>query len=90
MKISTLYRWFRRNQLSGTNILIVLSIFVGLATSLGAIGFVYLIEYFNEIFFGLTDQALTEAMGDRGFKFWLPLIPLLGGLLVHPLYFYQE
>jgi CIC family chloride channel protein len=85
MKISILYRWFRRKQLSGTNILIVLSIFVGLATSLGAIGFVHLIEYFNEIFFGLTDQALTEAIGDRGFKFWLPLIPLLGGLLVGPI-----
>ncbi|MEE8405296.1 MAG: chloride channel protein, partial [candidate division Zixibacteria bacterium] len=68
-----------------TNLLIVLSIVVGLATSLGALGFIALIEYFNSIFFGLTDQVLTEVMGKGSIKFWLPLIPLLGGLLVGPI-----
>ena len=68
-----------------TNLLIVLSIVVGLATSLGALGFIALIEYFNSIFFGLTDQVLTGVMGEGSIKFWLPLIPLLGGLLVGPI-----
>lgn len=68
-----------------TNILILLSVVVGLATSLGAIGFIALIEYFNGLFFGLTDQILTEAIGERPIKFWLPIIPMLGGLIVGPI-----
>ncbi len=60
---------------------------VGLATGFGALGFIRLIEYFNSIFFGLTDQVLSEAVGDLGYKFWLPLIPMLGGLLVGPIVF---
>ena len=70
---------------STTNVLILLSVVVGLATSLGALGFIALIEYFNSLFFGLTDQILTEAIGERPVKFWLPLIPMLGGLLVGPI-----
>ncbi|MEW6411485.1 MAG: chloride channel protein [Candidatus Zixiibacteriota bacterium] len=75
----------KRLSISGTNVLIILSVFVGLSTALGAIGFVYLIRYFNDLFFGLTDQLLTETIGERGFKFWFPIIPMLGGLLVGPI-----
>ena len=78
----------KRFQPTETQFLILLSVFVGAATGLGAIGFVALIEYFNGLFFGLTDQMLTEMVGSAagvGFKFWLPLIPMLGGLLVGPL-----
>ncbi|GAI47734.1 unnamed protein product, partial [marine sediment metagenome] len=75
-------------QLSETRVLILLSVFVGLFTALGAIGFVLLIEYSNSLFFGLTDQILTTAVGFAnwgGYKLWLPLIPMLGGLLVGPI-----
>ncbi len=85
MNIPKIDRLIKKFQLSGTNVLIILAVFVGLATSLGAVGFIYLIEYFNSIFFGLTDEFLTETIGDRGFKFWLPLIPMVGGLLVGPI-----
>jgi len=74
--------------LTETNILIILSIFVGLTTGLGAIGFVKLIEFFNDLFFGLTDQILTTAVGFAswgGYRWWLPVIPALGGLLVGPI-----
>lgn len=87
MHIRSIWRFIRRYQLSGTNVLIALSIVVGLATGLGAVGFTYLIEYANQFFFGLTDDFLTETIGERGFKFWLPLIPMLGGLLVGPIVF---
>jgi len=74
-------------QLSQTNVLIILSVLVGFGTALGAIGFIALIKYFNHLFFGLTDQILTEAIGSKGFsiKYWFPVIPLLGGLLVGPI-----
>ncbi|MCK4573737.1 MAG: chloride channel protein [candidate division Zixibacteria bacterium] len=80
-------RLLRYLRLSDTNLIIVLSIFVGLATGFGALGFTALIKYFNQLFFGMTDQFLTETIGERGFKFWLPLIPMLGGLLVGPIVF---
>jgi len=76
---------YKRYQFHGTHIIIVLAVFVGLATGFGAIGFIWLIEYFNRLAFGLTDQILTEAIGSRGYKFWLPLIPMVGGLLVGPI-----
>jgi CIC family chloride channel protein len=63
----------------------VLAAIVGLATGFGALGFIRLIEYFNSLFFGLTDQMLSQAIGDLGYKFWLPAIPMLGGLLVGPI-----
>ena len=58
---------------------------MGGATALGAVGFVALIRSANSLFFGLTDQILTEGLGPVGFKWWLPLIPMVGGLLVGPI-----
>lgn len=78
----------RRFQLSETNLLILLSAFVGMATGFGAIAFIKLIEYFNGLFFGLTDQILTTAVGFSewgGYKWWFPIIPMLGGFLVGPI-----
>lgn len=85
MHIAKLDNLIKKFQLSGTNVLIILAVFVGLATSLGAVGFIYLIRHFNDFFFGMTDEFLVETVGDRGFKFWLPLIPMFGGLLVGPI-----
>jgi CIC family chloride channel protein len=56
-----------------------------MATAFGALGFIFLIRNFNDIFFGLSDQILTETIGERGYKYWLPVIPMLGGLLVGPI-----
>ncbi|MBD3402533.1 CBS domain-containing protein [candidate division GN15 bacterium] len=74
--------------LSQTNFLILLSLIVGTATGLGAFGFRVLIEYCNHLFFGMGDQLLkTSVAGDLfgGIKWWLPLIPMTGGLLVGPI-----
>ena len=82
-----LNKLLKKLRFSQTNVLIIMSVFVGFATALGALGFIALIKYFNHLFFNLTDQILTEAIGTEGFniKYWLPLIPLIGGLLVGPI-----
>ncbi|MBU8932526.1 MAG: chloride channel protein [candidate division Zixibacteria bacterium] len=85
MRVPNLDKVLRQLQPSGTTVLIILAVFVGLATAFGAIGFVMLIRYFNDLFFGLTDQILTEGLGEWDIKWWLPLIPMLGGLLVGPI-----
>jgi CIC family chloride channel protein len=75
-----------RFRLSGPHALVIVAVVVGLSTAGGAMVFRLLISYFNNLFFGLTDQRLTQAFGSD-FKFWLPLIPMLGGLLVGPIVF---
>ncbi len=85
MESRLIYKLYRKFRFSGTNVLIVLAIIVGVATAFGAIGFIALIKYFNNLFFGLTDQVLIGALGSQDFKFHLPLIPMLGGLLVGPI-----
>ncbi|MFH1374224.1 MAG: chloride channel protein [bacterium] len=87
MQLPTIDRWISKLRFSQTNVLLVLSALVGVGTALGAIGFIALIRYFNHLFFGLTDQILTEAIGSQGFsiKYWFPVIPMLGGLLVGPI-----
>jgi chloride channel protein, CIC family len=77
----------RKLKLSGPHALVIIAAAVGLATAGGALGFRALIGYFNHLFFGLTDQKLVQVFGG-GFKFWLPLIPMLGGLLVGPIVFH--
>ena len=85
MASRVLHNLSKKFRFTGTNVLIILSIFVGTATAFGALGFILLIQNFNDLFFGLSDQILTEAMGERGYKYWLPIIPMLGGLLVGPM-----
>jgi len=70
---------------SGTRMLIFLAVIVGLATGFGSLGFIALIRYFNGIFFGLSDQILSDTTGWGDYKFWLPIIPFLGGLIVGPI-----
>lgn len=76
----------RRLKVSGPHALVIIAAVVGLTTAGGALGFRALIGYFNHLFFGLTDQRLIQFFG-AGFKFWLPLIPMIGGLLVGPIVF---
>ncbi len=68
---------------SETQILIGMSIFVGLGTAFGALVFIELITKFKEIFFGYSEQVLTDYIGD--INIWVPLIPMAGGLLVGPI-----
>lgn len=83
------FQSLRRIQLSGTYLIMTLSVVVGVATAFGAIGFVTLIEYFNELFFGLSDRIALAASDiiSTDYNLWLPLVPMLGGLLVGPIVF---
>lgn len=82
-----LARLLQKLRLSGPHALVLIAVAVGLATAGGAMGFRALIGYFNHLFFGLTDQRLVQVFGG-GFKFWFPIIPMLGGLLVGPIVFH--
>ena len=70
---------------SETQILIGMSVVVGLGTGFGAILFIKLIEYFKELFFGNSAEMLTSFLGE--FNYWIALIPMAGGLLVGPIVF---
>lgn len=80
--------WLTRLRISGTNALLVLAALVGIFTALGAIGFTALIRFANQVFFGMTDEYLTQFAGGGAYKWWLPLIPMLGGLCVGPIVHY--
>ncbi len=69
--------------LSETQILIAMSIVVGLGTAFGALFFIWLIEYFRELFFGYSEQVLSGLAG--GSDYWIILIPMAGGLIVGPI-----
>jgi len=77
-----------RVHVRGTNALLLMAAVVGVVTGLGAVGFTALIRYFNRLFFGMTDQLLSNALGGAGFHYWTPIIPMLGGLLVGPIVFH--
>jgi len=70
-------------QFSETQILIGMSVVVGLGTGVGAMLFIKLIESFRELFFGHYTQVLSDYIGDV--NYWIPLIPLAGGILVGPI-----
>ncbi len=68
---------------SETQILISMSVIVGLGTAFGAILFIRLIEYFRHIFFGFSEDVFTDLIGSN--NFWIALIPMVGGLIVGPI-----
>lgn len=80
--------FLERCGIRGVNALLLMAAVVGAVTGLGAVGFTALIRYFNRLFFGMTDQLLSNALGGAGFQYWTPIIPMLGGLLVGPIVFY--
>lgn len=80
--------FLERFGIRGTNALLLMAAVVGIVTGLGAIGFTALIRYFNRLFFGMTDQFLSSALGGAGFHYWTPIVPMLGGLLVGPIVYY--
>lgn len=79
--------FLRRFRLSGPHALLWLAAAVGLATAMGALAFRWLIHYFNQLFFGFTDDILRGFFVNQASHWWLPLIPMAGGLLVGPIVF---
>lgn len=76
--------------ISETNILIALSVVVGIGTGFGALLFIVLIETARKIFFGHSADFLTGLLGVAGshFRWWIPVIPAVGGLLAGPIIYY--
>jgi CIC family chloride channel protein len=75
-----IHRVFR---LSETQILITLAVIIGLGTGVGAYFFTWLIVTFKDIFFGYSESILAGQTGEL--KWWIPAIPLIGGLIVGPI-----
>lgn len=78
-----LSRYYRHHRLSETQILIFFSFIVGVSTGLGAVLFIWLIGQAKQIFFGYSLSYLNQFI--ISWKFWIPLIPLVGGLIVGPI-----
>ncbi len=76
-------RYYSRHKPSETQILILLSFVVGISTGLGAVLFIWLIERAKEFFFGYSLSYLNQFIVK--WKFWIPLIPFVGGLIVGPI-----
>ena len=69
-----------RYQPSETNLLLMLSIVIGLVTGFAAVIFIYLIDWITEFSFG-TIPELATGLG-RG---WLIIIPVIGSLISGPI-----
>ncbi len=68
---------------SETQILITMAVIIGLGTGLGAYFFIWLIVTFKDIFFGYSESMLAGQAG--AIKWWIPAIPVVGGLIVGPI-----
>ena len=76
-------RYLRHHKPSETQILIILSFVVGISTGLGAVLFIWLIEYAKQFFFGYSLSYLNQFI--ISWKLWIPLIPMIGGAIVGPI-----
>ena len=72
--------WLRSSFLPEQNYLIILAVVVGVATGLGSVGFIFVIERMADVARGPV-AALLERFGPAQ----LVLLPALGGLMVGPL-----
>jgi CIC family chloride channel protein len=73
--------WWRP---TGTTALAGMAVVVGLGTGLGAVAFIWLVEWAREVFFGYSRELLTQQV-PFDWRFWVPIVPLVGGLLVGPI-----
>jgi len=82
-------KFLKNLSLSETQTLVILSFVVGVSTGMGAIIFIWLIENAKKLFFGQTLYYLNQFI--INWHFWIPLIPMAGGLIVGPIvYFYAR
>ena len=72
--------WLRSSFLPEQNYLVILAVVVGVATGLGSVGFIFLVELLAGVARGLV-ATLLERFGPAQ----LVLLPALGGLMVGPL-----
>ncbi|MEW5875465.1 MAG: chloride channel protein [Candidatus Zixiibacteriota bacterium] len=79
--------WWRP---TGPTTLVALAVMVGLVTGVGAVTFTWLVENARELFFGYSRELMTLRV-PFDWRFWVPIVPLVGGLLVGPIvYFYAR
>ena len=79
----SIFRLLRTNE---HGIMAVLAVFVGLAGGFGAVGFRYLINFFQSLAYG-SDGNLLDIVRSIPW-YWRILIPTLGGLVVGPLVYF--
>lgn len=83
-KINTiLNEFFKKTRYSESVFIIVLAILVGLLTGVGAVAFRWLILTCRDFFFG--SLPLTTSIIGIPRHWFIPLIPMFGGLLVGPI-----
>lgn len=70
--------WWRT---SGTTWFIGLAVAVGLVTGVAGASFIWLLDTANEVFFQYGHELLAERV-PFDWKYWIPVVPLVGGLLV--------
>lgn len=79
--------WWRP---TGPTALVALAVLVGVAAGTGAVVFTWLVESAHDLFFGYSRELLTQSV-PFDWRIWVPLVPLVGGLLVGPIvYFYAR
>jgi len=76
-------KFFEKTRYSENMFIITLSLFIGLLTGLGAVGFRWLIVNSRNFFFGSLPLATSFTNLPR--EWFIPLIPMLGGFLVGPI-----
>ena len=83
-KINTFFNnVFEKTRYSENMFIIVLSILVGLLTGMGAVVFIWLILTCRDFFLGSIPLATSLTGFSR--NLFIPLVPMLGGLLVGPI-----
>jgi CIC family chloride channel protein len=78
-------RFIGRLKLSEQQVLIILSVVVGVGGGFGAMIFRWLIGFFHTIFFDYGTLLFSQITARP--EFLIPLIPMIGGLLVAPITF---
>lgn len=73
--------WWRP---TGTTALVFLAVLVGLGTGIGAVAFIWLVESARELFFGYSRELLEQGTPFE-WRYYIPLVPLVGGLIVGPI-----
>ncbi len=67
-----------------SSVLLIIAALTGVGTGFAAIGFKLLIQFYHSMFFSGGEQLLSASMG----KYYIILIPALGGLLVGPIIYF--
>lgn len=67
-----------------SSVLLIIAALTGVGTGFAAIGFKLLIHFFNGLFFSGGEKFLADFLG----KYYIILIPALGGLLVGPIIYF--